>query len=339
MYRWIVPFVASWAALGALHATSQTVPTPSSTAWPAARGGAHAMAFDARRGQTMLYGDRGPDASRLWAWDGTRWRSFDAPGPGLRRHIKLAYDIARDRLVLYGGYDDRGLDIRADTWEWTGEQWTHVTDEGPGPRSSYSLVYDPERKKTILFGGLAPDGPRNDTWAWDGRAWQKIADEGPSPRGEAGAVYDPRSRQVILCCGMAYRQVTLNNGRTTFSLQRERMPTDTWALAGSTWRLLSSGTDARMAPLAIDPRTGDPVRVAGESADGLFHGDLRAWTGGEWRLVAGAQLPPRHGAAVAVDTRRQRLVLFGGSPPAGRPLSDLWEWDGRRWQQIPPPAQ
>ena len=334
----VAAVVACWSAVTLCFTGSPAHEQTATPAWPGARGGAHAMAFDERRGLTMLYGDRGADATRLWAWDGTRWRSFDSPGPGLRRHIKLAYDPARDRLVLYGGYDDSGLDIRSDTWEWDGEQWRRVPVQGPGPRSSYALVYDPERKKILLFGGLSAAGPKGDTWTWDGQEWIKIADDGPSPRGEAGVVYDPRTRRVLLAGGMAYRLVTLKNGRTTFNLQRDQMPRDTWALDESTWRLVWPGTAARMAPLARDPRTGDPIRVAGESDDGVFHGDLWRWTAGEWRLVPDAQIPARHGPAVASDTRRSRLVLFGGSTSDGKPQSDLWEWDGERWRQIAAPV-
>jgi hypothetical protein len=41
---------------------------------------------------------------------------------------------------------------------------------------------------------------------------------------------------------------------------------------------------------------------------------------------------------MAYDTRRQRVILFGGSR-AVRPfgnLDDIWEWDGDRWLQVTP---
>ena len=56
-------------------------------------------------------GDCSTDASRLWAWDGVSWHSLDTPGPELCRHIRLAYDTARGRLALYGGYDDAEREI------------------------------------------------------------------------------------------------------------------------------------------------------------------------------------------------------------------------------------
>lgn len=312
--------------------------TPASTEpWPGARSGAHAMAFDERRALTMLYGDRGADATTMWAWDGRRWRASDAAGPGLRRHIKLAYDSARDRMVMYGGYDDSGRNILSDTWEWDGQRWHQFDVPGPGARSSYSLAYDPQKKRVVLFGGLSPEGAKADTWTWDGTTWLKIANDGPSPRGEAGIVFDRTSKRLLLSGGMAYGVRTLANGRTTLALQRDQMPHDVWTLNGVTWQRVSDAGGPLMAPLAADPLSGQPLRIAGESSDGNYHGGLWRWFRGAWQPIAGAEIPARHGAAVSLDSKRRRLVVFGGSAAGGTPLADLWEWDGRRWHHVVKP--
>jgi hypothetical protein len=68
---------------------------------------------------------------------------------------------------------------------------------------------------------------------------------------------------------------------------------------------------------------------------------MSRWVSNEWRAVAGADVPPRHGGAAAFDARRKRIVLFGGSAGSSQrstPLADLWEWDGTRWQEIKPPS-
>ena len=79
---------------------------------PAARGGGHALAYDSRRGMSMLYGDRGSDATTLWGWDGNSWHAFNQPGPGLRRHIKLAY---AQRVHLDDGAETQPTRICADS--------------------------------------------------------------------------------------------------------------------------------------------------------------------------------------------------------------------------------
>lgn len=303
------------------------------TNWPAPRSGAHAMAFDAKRGVVLLYGDRAADAGVLWAWDGATWTAHRGAGPGLRRHIKLAYDAARDRTVMYGGYDDNGRDIYADTWEWDGETWHRFDEPGPGPRSSYSLVYDPIRRHVLLFGGLALDGPKNDTWTWNGEAWSKVADTGPSPRGEAGIVFDPIGQRIMLSGGMAYDTATIGT-RINISLNRSRMPSDTWTWDGRAWTQLRVSDAPRMAPLTLDPISRKVRRTAGETPEGYF-GDLQQWTDNGWAAIANAVIPERHGLAVALDTRRQRLVMYGGFSKTA--LGDLWEWDGRQMRNIERP--
>jgi cysteine-rich repeat protein len=53
--------------------------------------------------------------------------------------------------------------------------------------------------------------------------------------------------------------------------------------------------------------------------------------------------PPRKGASIAYDSRRQRIVMFGGhhkrtvfSFPFRR--ADTWEWDGHHWSEMLPSA-
>ena len=305
---------------------------------PAAHAGGHALAYDSRRGMSMLYGDRGPDASTLWGWDGSSWRAFNQPGPGLRRHIKLAYDCARDRLVLYGGFDDSGRILNSDTWEWNGQSWSRVATDGPGPRASYALAYDEQRRRVILFGGLSSNGPVNDTWGWDGVRWTKLADDGPSPRAETGAVYDPRIQSILIAGGFTMNRTTAPNGQPGWS--GRVYVRDTWAWDGERWRQVAQDGDARAyTSLVLDPISGDPLRIAGES-DSAYNGDMSRFAENEWRTVSGATVPARHGGAAALDTRRKRIVLFGGSAGSAQrstALADLWEWDGRRWQEIKPP--
>jgi N-acetylneuraminic acid mutarotase len=43
---------------------------------------------------------------------------------------------------------------------------------------------------------------------------------------------------------------------------------------------------------------------------------------------------PRAGHAMAFDTTRRRVVLFGGTTLAGTFFADTWEWDGDSWTQM-----
>jgi len=48
--------------------------------------------------------------------------------------------------------------------------------------------------------------------------------------------------------------------------------------------------------------------------------------------------PARSGFGLAFDTRRSRLVLFGGSDTAFQRLGDTWEWSGGRWARVDVPG-
>jgi hypothetical protein len=94
---------------------------------------AHAMAFDARAGVTVLYG--GEDANvrfeDMWQWDGERWRETKITGdkPGPRYSAAMAYDSARNRVVLYGGFDSVTKRAFDDTWEWDGQRWRRSSSD------------------------------------------------------------------------------------------------------------------------------------------------------------------------------------------------------------------
>lgn len=52
-----------------------------------------------------------------------------------------------------------------------------------------------------------------------------------------------------------------------------------------------------------------------------------------WTQVSTSGPSPRSGHAMAFDTLRARMVLFGGADQTG-PLGDTWGWDGSSWTQL-----
>ncbi len=71
---------------------------------------------------------------------------------------------------------------------------------------------------------------------------------------------------------------------------------------------------------ATSPGASTPTRVWG-------------WTGTEWRLLDSSGPPIRNLAGVTYDTRRQTLVMHGGSYDLGRTYGDTWEWSAG-WRQV-----
>jgi hypothetical protein len=60
----------------------------------------------------VLFGGWGRDGQRsdTWLWDGRvwSWSEVAAAGPAARSVHDMSYDVARDRVVLYGGIDSDG---------------------------------------------------------------------------------------------------------------------------------------------------------------------------------------------------------------------------------------
>ncbi len=124
----------------------------------------HAMAYDAERNVTVLFG--GSTGSTVlgdtWEWDGDAWsqRSLSNPNPEPRSNTAMAYDENRRVIILFGGAADShggpGLYL-SDTWEWDGTTWVEREVEGPSPRARHGMAYDVSHERVILFGGFPAD--------------------------------------------------------------------------------------------------------------------------------------------------------------------------------------
>lgn len=89
------------------------------------------LVFDAGRTELLLVGGttraRTPFDFQPSTWlltDGA-WQEIAGPAPSPRGAPDGAYDPLRDRVVLYGGFDNAHPRL-ADTWEWDGAAWRCV---------------------------------------------------------------------------------------------------------------------------------------------------------------------------------------------------------------------
>ena len=99
------------------------------------------------------------------------WTQKEDIGPAPRYGHVMAYEAARQHVVLFGGQVQQGF-LR-DTLEWDGSAWTQVADIGPGRRYGCALSYDTNRQRIVLFGGwdFTKSTGTDDTWEWDGTGW------------------------------------------------------------------------------------------------------------------------------------------------------------------------
>lgn len=173
---------------------------------PPARFG-HAVAYDAHRGVTVMFGGIASDYTALgdtWEWNGHVWTKRDlATGPSPRHDHAMAYDMIRGVTVLFGGYHNELGDF-GETWEWDGERWLLQSNSGPSPRHTFAMAYDADRRVTVLFGGhQGLGGPKtySDTWAWNGTVWVEQPFTGPSARHTFAMAYDLSRAKTVLFGG------------------------------------------------------------------------------------------------------------------------------------------
>jgi hypothetical protein len=129
----------------------------------------HAMAYDAARQQTVLFGGYFNGTNNdTWIWQGGGWRvSGTTSSPPARYTHNMVYDGARNETILFGGYPGSGPNYIGDTWAWDGTNWS-ARPGGPAARGYQGMAYDEARRQVVMFGGYPT---RNDTWLWNGTNW------------------------------------------------------------------------------------------------------------------------------------------------------------------------
>jgi hypothetical protein len=194
------------------------------------------MVFDAFHGKVILFGGAvpgglpggGTELNDLWSWDPSTktWSEIAQSGawPGARELFGMAFDRARNRVVVYGGSDDL-------VWEWDGAAWTQITTTtGPGGRQACAMTYDPSRERVVLYGGAEDFS----VWEWDGSAWLRRSDptSGP-PRWLAGLA--PTGRGSLLLFGGFEMPATGRTGQPSLG------DTWLWNSAAGTWQKIPVG--------------------------------------------------------------------------------------------------
>jgi len=259
-------------------------------------------------------------ASALSAWAqsciNSVWSQSPASGPSARSDYGVAYDTARGRTVLFGGYS--GTTNLADTWEFNGSTWVSRPVVGPAPRNAHNMVYDSVRGRIVLFGGTAAGTRFGDTWEYDGNSWTLRANSGPAGRALFGMSYDSVRAKTIVYGG------NLAGNGTGF---------DTWEYDGAaavwTQRIISNNPGPRIAhSMTFDPIRGRTVLVGGQF--GSNFSDTWEYNSGIAEWVRRATTGPTGIAysAVAFDAGRQRVVSYGGHGIGDGVVGGTFEWDG-----------
>jgi hypothetical protein len=215
------------------------------SAIPPARAG-HAIA--SLGGKFAMFG--GTADSHTWLFDGSTWvsRTYTL-APERRVDHGMAFDAARNRAVLFGGYITGGsgptsTQLLSDTWEFTeAAGWRKITPAiSPSPRYGFAMAYDPFWRVMRITGGVGVDTkPLSDTWEFNGSNWL-LVDGGvigqPAPRYGAAMAFDASTSKHVLFGGIAGNAVSNGTTAAVFS--------DTWRYQGPTLKR------AQLLPVALN---------------------------------------------------------------------------------------
>jgi len=270
-------------------------------------------------GRAFLFGGAMAGSSlsnETWIWSGTTWTKL-APkvNPAARMRSAGAYDLGRNRFVLFGGSSGLSSGLMNDTWEFDGTNWTQIkTLAAPSPRNDTGMAYDVARRRIVLLGGRDSTGAVNDHWEYDGKNWVQIKPKTlPTTRQDHSLVYDS-GRRVMIAYGGFHTGLQIRS--------------DLWEYDGTNWTLAKP-------PGSPGPRVGHAaaydsyrrVMVISSGYDGTGQpADTYEWNGIKW-VQRNTTLTPagRSGHSMVYDIIRNRMVQFGGW--STQFTSETWSYD------------
>ena len=262
--------------------------------------------------------------ARLWGWEGSRWSVLDSNGPPPRNLAGVAYDAARDVLVLHGGLASSSR-LFGETWEWNPRGgWRQAAAAGPGIRHHTQMVYDPVRRESVLYGGRDGEGGLpDDVWLWNGKVWRQVRAPGPGGRVHHGMQFDQSSGRIVVAGGI--------------DAHRSRL-TDCWAWDGQGWVASPPLSEARSHATLVYVDARERLAIVGGLSASNRLPFLSERTASGWQSVdADGPHHPRFLPGAAYDPGRRVVVVYGGGPPGSHALfDDTWEFDGLRWSRKPP---
>lgn len=312
----------------------------------------HAMAYDPVAKKTFMFSGWQPANSQVipgqWEWDGvaSTWteRRISTTQPDARHDHAMVYIPDRQRIVLFGGLDGTQT-RRNDIWEWNGAgngSWEDCTPAGTRPLARYghSLAYDSVRKRVVMRGGTTTGSTWvNETWEWtpgtgaacSSGSWMQLVTTGTAPPYSASVGFD----KIVF--DQARGKTVLFEYGPTNTVYELDPATPTWTAVTTTGATPSDYPPAQYSTLTYDSTKSRILAFSGTYSPRElweYDGSMSLWKNRSIPLDGPIQ---RQGPALAFDTKRSQLILFGGYTPADAMStykSDVQQWSGvdQNWQ-------
>lgn len=329
---------------------------PPAATWPGDRA-VHAMAYDASRGVTLMFGGWGSSGDTWELADGWTYKGASASltgqpyagvamAPFEQGGTTSVVRFGGIGLVLSPSYEPWAVHSQ-ETAVWGGAAWAIPSPAAkPAPRLVAAMGPDGQGG-LILFGGEVttqynPESypfkgaRRNDTWRWDGTNWTQLLPHDPSvsptvrpePRLGQTMVYDPERGRLVMADGYGTGAIS---------------DLWDWDPDKKDWlRRWPSNPDGGKVPLPAMERAAAYDTVRKKML--FFGGQSSTKTLDEfWELDAGVGERPGHLFSVALAdsgfpaeaalTRVTATAVAGGRAPSGDGV-ELWGWLPEGWQVL-----
>ncbi|MBT3342198.1 MAG: T9SS type A sorting domain-containing protein [Gemmatimonadetes bacterium] len=291
--------------------------------------------YDPIRDRVIIFGGRSSsgDLDDVWELELSRlyWSQLPTTGsaPSPRHTHNAVYDERTNEMLIWSGrsIDANGSQLHNDVHalDLATLSWRQIEPSTDPPVARYgtAAVFDAVSGEMVNFAGFTERGRFDDTWRLNPAtgAWREVVtDERPGQRCLHAGALDAKGDRMIIFGGQ----------RGNDALD------DAWSLdlRTDTWRSLPSlpAGGRRFPAVAFDARSGQFLTFGGER-DGERFSDLWALTfdapadpsKARWHMMGeqGAGPVARDRAVLIYDTKRHRLVLFGGTGTSGH-LNDTW---------------
>jgi len=261
----------------------------------------------------------------------------DAAAPAARGYAMMADLPGEPGVVLLGGATRAGPPDLSDMWTFAADAgWQEITPTtlpelaGFAPLTGNAFAFD-SGSRVAVFVDI-----KGNPWAYEParNAWTaRPSGTGPTALLGAAMAYDSESDRIIVFGG--------------FDLATSRENNETWAydVDASTWQRMDptlSPSPRNYVAMAYDAGS-DRVVLFGSGASSGVVGDTWAYDydNDTWTETSPSSAPPpRTYSGMVYDSRRDRMILFGGSADQETAsLDDLWEYDleSNRWADVSPP--
>jgi len=256
-------------------------------------------------------------ATDTWAFNlvNERWTERSATGPAREEHVM---GLVGGNAYIFGGADGSP---RSTMHVWDGTTWSTVNQPAfaPAPRRDITVAQALDR--FYVVGGFRDPSLYADVWSWDGSIWTLDYSAHPTSRDDAAYAFDP-ARGVVIYGG---------------DDDDDELLFDLWTLgsSASSWeRIDVTPTPGIEKPgIAFDPVRDMLVHFGGRIASPVVD---QTWSfDGAWvrRPDADPRPSPRTHVWMDFSHVRDEVMVVGGCDFIV-PLSDIWSYDGTRWQVI-----